>query len=260
MSIIPFAFPDTGQPVRVVTVGGEPRFVVADVCRVLGIGNPSDAARRLHPDDLDTIEVTDSLGRTQQAHATTESGLYDLILDSRKSQARAFRRWITSEVVPSIRRTGGYWAPRPEPTKLELARDLVAALEDAEAARARVAELEPDARSWRVLASGEGDYSVSDAAKILSRDGGIRIGRGRLFAVLAEQRWTYRQAADDKPRARQYAVERGWLSELPQSYQHPRTGELTLAAPQVRVTPKGLSELHKRLGGVGALVVAGGAR
>jgi phage antirepressor YoqD-like protein len=189
-----------------------------------------------------------------------EDGLWELIFRSTLPGAKAVKAQVKA-ILRTIRETGRYEAaPRPEPTKLELARDLVAALEDAEAARARVAELEPDARSWRVLASGEGDYSVADAAKILSRDGGIRIGRTRLFAALAEQRWTYRQPADDKPRARQYAVERGWLSELPQSYEHPRTGELVLAAPQVRITAKGLAALHRRLGGAGVLVVSGGAR
>ena len=109
--IIPFTFPETGQSVRTVTIDGEPWFVVTDVCRILGIGNSSDAARRLHPDDLDTVEVIDSLGRTQRPHAANESGLYDLILDSRKPEARGFRRWITHDVIPSIRKTGRYEAP-----------------------------------------------------------------------------------------------------------------------------------------------------
>lgn len=156
---------------------------------------------------------------------------------------------------------------RSEPVEMTKLEALQAAIESEQgrlAAEARVAELEPAARSWQVLASGEGDFAVADAAKILGRDPSITLGRNRLFAVLAEYRWTYRQGADDKPRAMQAAVTRGWLSELPQSYEHPRTGELVLAAPQVRVTAKGLHELHKRLGGTGAVVVPasiqGGAR
>lgn len=142
-----------------------------------------------------------------------------------------------------------------EMTKLEALQAAIESEQGRLAAEARVAELEPVARSWQVLASGDGDFSVADAAKILGRDPSITLGRNRLFAVLAEHRWTYRQGADDKPRAMQTAVTRGWLSELPQSYEHPRTGELVLAAPQVRVTLKGLHELHKRLGGTGAVVV-----
>jgi hypothetical protein len=128
-----------------------------------------------------------------------------------------------------------------------------------------VKELEPAANSWQTLASGDGDFSVADAAKILSRDPAIETGRNRLFGILHELDWAYVQNADHRYRAKQYAVERRWLSELPQSYTHPRTGELTLGAPQLRVTVKGLHELHKRLGGTATVAiptvpVQGGAR
>lgn len=113
----------------------------------------------------------------------------------------------------------------------------------------RVAELEPAAESWTVLAAADGDFSVGDAAKILARDPRIQTGPRRLFGLLITMKWAYRQLADGRPRAMQYAVERGWLSELPQSHNHPETGDLVLDPPQVRVTVKGLHELHKRLGG-----------
>lgn len=142
-----------------------------------------------------------------------------------------------------------------EMTKLEALQAAIESEQGRLAAEARVAELEPAAHSWQVLASGDGDFSVSDAAKILTRDPNIKLGRTRLFTLLDEYRWTYRQLADDRPRVMQAAIERGWLSELPQSHYHPRTGELVLDAPQVRVTAKGLHELHKRLGGTGAVVV-----
>ncbi len=154
-------------------------------------------------------------------------------------------------------------APR-EMSKLEALQAAIESEQGRLAAEARVAELEPAANSWQILASGDGDFSVSDAAKILTRDPDIKLGRTRLFNLLDEYRWTYRQLADDRPRVMQAAIERGWLSELPQSHYHPRTGELVLDAPQVRVTAKGLHELHKRLGGTGAAVVPvsaeGGAR
>lgn len=117
----------------------------------------------------------------------------------------------------------------------------------------RVAELEPAAQSWTVLAAADGDFSVGDAAKILARDPRIQTGPRRLFTLLITMKWAYRQLADSRPRAMQYAVERGWLSELPQSHNHPETGETVLDPPQVRVTVKGLHELHKRLGGDGPL-------
>lgn len=130
---------------------------------------------------------------------------------------------------------------------------VIAEADRADLAEAKVKELEPAAASWQTLAAAEGDYAVADAAKFLSRDGGIAVGRNRLFAALLEMRWAYRQQADGRPRALQTAVTRGWLSELPQSHSHPETGELILDSPQIRVTIKGLHELHKRLGGEGRL-------
>jgi phage antirepressor YoqD-like protein len=132
---------------------------------------------------------------------------------------------------------------------------LLSKVRENKALESKVAELEPAATSWNVLASGDGDFSVGDAAKILSRDPQIQTGERRLFTVLAEQRWTYRQIGDGRPRAMQTAIECGRLSELPQSHYHPRTGELVLDSPQVRVTVKGVHELHKRLGGIAAVQV-----
>lgn len=117
----------------------------------------------------------------------------------------------------------------------------------------KVRELEPAAESWNVLATADGDLAVADAAKILARDPRIETGPRRLFNLLITMRWAYRQQADNRPRAMQYAIERGWLTELPQSHNHPETGDLILDPPQVRVTVKGLHELHKRLGGEGPL-------
>ena len=99
-------------PVRVITdESGEPWFVLSDVCVVLEIGNPSDAARRLDDDEvtLSTIE-----GSHRPTNIINESGLYSLILTSRKPQAKRFKKWVTAEVLPSIRKTGGYQS-RPEP-------------------------------------------------------------------------------------------------------------------------------------------------
>lgn len=261
-----FTFPDTAQPVRSLTIDGEPWFVIADACKILALSNPTMAAERIDDDDLSTAEVIDSMGRAQQPRITNEPGLYDLIFQSRKAEARAFKRWVTHEVIPSIRRTGSYsMAPR-EMTKLEALQAAIESEQGRLLAEARIAELEPAAQSWNILASGDGDFSVGDAAKILSRDPQVTMGQKRLFTVLADLKWTYRQVSDDRPRVMQVTVERGWLSELPQSHYHPRTGELVLDAPQVRVTAKGLQELHKRLGGTAPVQIptvpaqVGGAR
>ncbi|MER6694824.1 phage antirepressor KilAC domain-containing protein [Streptomyces minutiscleroticus] len=158
-------------------------------------------------------------------------------------------------MIPTIRKTGGYGRPAL-PSNRDLALMVIAEADRADLAEARAKELEPAATSCKTLAAAEGDFSVSDAAKVLSRDAGISLGRNRLFALLLEWRRAYRQPADNRPRAMQTAVDRGWLSELPQSHNHPKTGELILDPPQVRVTVKGLHELHERLGREGALKIA----
>lgn len=87
---------------------GEPWWVLADVCKVLEIGNPSDAARRLDADEKYALDIIYPMGRTQTATIINESGLYSLILTSRKPSAKRFKKWVTSEVLPAIRKTGGY--------------------------------------------------------------------------------------------------------------------------------------------------------
>jgi prophage antirepressor-like protein len=253
-----FTFPETAQHVRSVMIDAEPWWVARDVCSVLDIRNVADAMSSLDEDEKG-VATADTPGGPQQMAIINEPGLYSLILRSRKPQAKAFKRWITHEVIPSIRRTGSYAV---EPVAPALPQDyeealvaLLGQVRETKALTARVAELEPAAQSWQTLAAADGDFSVADAAKILARDPNIKLGRNRLFTLLDEYRWTYRQLADDRPRVMQVAIERQWLSEIPQSHYHPRTGELVMDAPQVRVTVKGLHELHKRLGGTASVAI-----
>lgn len=105
------SFDYNGQEVRTVEMNGQPWFVAADVCMVLEIGNPSQAASRLDDDEKGIIS-NDTPGGKQKMTIVSESGLYSLILGSRKPEAKQFKRWITHEVIPSIRKTGGYIADR----------------------------------------------------------------------------------------------------------------------------------------------------
>lgn len=93
----------------------EPLFCLADVCQVLDL-TPSKVAQRLEDDVLSKYPITDSLGREQQANFVNEDGLYDAILDSRKPEAKQFRKWLTSEVLPSIRKHGAYMVTTEEDT------------------------------------------------------------------------------------------------------------------------------------------------
>lgn len=101
-------------PVRVLLRDEQPWFVAADVCRVLEIQNPSDAIKTLDEDESITLDNADGNPRAGIAHKLrliSESGLYTLIFKSRKAEAKKFRKWVTAEVLPAIRRTGGYALP-----------------------------------------------------------------------------------------------------------------------------------------------------
>lgn len=102
--------------IRVAGTSENPLFCLADVCKVLNLGNPSQVKTRLDDGVISNEVIPDSLGRQQEATFVNEDGLYDVILDSRKPQAKAFRKWITSEVLPSIRKTGSYSVSNAQPT------------------------------------------------------------------------------------------------------------------------------------------------
>ena len=97
-----------GQEVRTVTIDNNPYFSNADVCKILDINNPSQALKRLKQDGVITNEVIDGLGRKQDMKFVSESNLYKLIFQSKKKEAEAFTDWVTSEVLPAIRKHGLY--------------------------------------------------------------------------------------------------------------------------------------------------------
>lgn len=247
--------------VRTVVRDGEPWFVAADVCAVLGYQHTPSAIRRLDEDEYTQVEFsqvapnvrTDDGPPRRPMTVVNEPGLYSLILWSQKPEAKPFRKWITHEVIPEIRRTGRYETPTDDAVaaigRRELALMVIEAEDRAVAAEQALAEVTPKAEAWEHLASAHGDYAVADAAKILSRHPLINIGRDRLFTLMGCEKWVYRRESDGRWTVYQYAVDRGWLTELASSHYHPRTGELVLDAPQVRIMAKGLAELQRRLTG-----------
>lgn len=190
----PTAFDFKGTDVRTLIINDEPWFVLPDVCKVLEMSNPSMVKNRLigdNPDALSTTEVIDSMGRKQAATIINESGLYDVILDSRKPQAKEFRRWVTSEVIPSIRKTGSYGAPAELSGPELMAKALLEAnntLQALEATNRRQAEelqsAAPKAEAYDTFIDGDGTYSVGNVAKMLGLSQNKLFDRLRSVGVL----------------------------------------------------------------------------
>lgn len=100
-----------GNDIRIVKVDGETWWVLKDVCNVLGLTTPARVAERLEEDEVSQTHIIDSIGRAQETTIINESGLYNVILRSDKPEAREFKRWVTHEVLPTIRKTGAYMTP-----------------------------------------------------------------------------------------------------------------------------------------------------
>lgn len=175
--------------VRTVTLNGAPCFVAADICRALDIANSRDAVKRLDDDERGVVS-TDTLGGVQEMTVVTESGLYSLVLGSRKPEAKQFKRWITHEVIPTIRKTGGYvnndelfvrtYLPNADDTTKALFRST---LETIRKQNAKLEEYKPKAIFADAVSASKSSILVGELAKILQQNG-VAIGQNRLFAWL----------------------------------------------------------------------------
>lgn len=140
--ITPFRFPPTGDEVRTIKINGDAWFVAVDVATVLGYANPRDAvATHVDSEDRSTVALTDGARGGPDRTIINESGLYALIFGSRLAAAKEFKRWVTSEVLPSLRRTGQYVMPARTGKHHDL--DMIRNMADAiEADRARLDAIE----------------------------------------------------------------------------------------------------------------------
>lgn len=235
------------RQVRTISVAGELWFVLADICGVLGIANAGNVAARLDEADIRQTDIR-SGGQNRLVTIVSESGMYEVVIRSDKPEARQFRWWVTHEVVPSIRRIGAYAVETPEQL---MARAVVQAQEIIVRKDEQIAVLAPRAEAWDEIADAGTDYAVRDVAPMLSR-AGITTGPQRLFDSLRDLGWIYR---GEKQRWTPYAraVDSGYLKvrAMP-PYRDRDTGDLVPAAPQVRVTPRGVERLRVVLG-AGAL-------
>lgn len=181
-----------GESLRALTnMSGEPWFVLKDCMSILDLGNPTETVKMFDDDEFSTTEVIDSIGRRQQAYIISEPGLYRLVMRSRKPEAKEFQRWVTHEVLPSIRRTGGYIPTTDADDDMTiLAKAVMIGQRTMEAQKQKIAEqqtriveLEPKARFADAVAASDGTCLVGELAKML-RQNGMDIGQNRLFRLL----------------------------------------------------------------------------
>lgn len=170
---------------------GEPMFVAKDVCTALEVKNSRDAIARLDNDERGVVLI-DTPGGEQQMQAVNEAGLYVLVLSSRKPEAKAFKRWVTHEVLPALRRDGGYMVARDETPEQTMARAVLLAQQTIDRQRSRIAGLEAENEEMRpkalfadAVAASDGTCLIGEFAKML-RQNGVEVGQNRLFAMLRE--------------------------------------------------------------------------
>lgn len=189
--------------IRTTIKDGAPLFVAADVCRALEIQNHKDAIKRLDDDEKSGVVLTDPHGRPQETNCVTESGLYSLVLGSRKPEAKAFKRWITHEILPTIRKTGGYvhdeqifvdtYLPNVDPAVKSLFSQTLFALRQA---NDKIAEDKPKVLFADAVSASSTSILIGELAKILNQNG-ARIGRNRLFAYLRRNGYLIKSRTDD---------------------------------------------------------------
>ena len=166
-----FENPEFGA-IRTVTIDGEPWLVGKDVAQALGYINTKDAlAKHVDPEDKrqdDGVAICDPMGREQHPTIINESGLYSLVLSSKLPTARKFRRWVTSEVLPSIRKKGGYNLPKDYPSALRALADAeekrLALLAENEAQRQVIADFEPVRQYVDTILHSKGSLATSQIA------------------------------------------------------------------------------------------------
>jgi anti-repressor protein len=182
--IVPFTNPEFGTIRTILGNDHEPWFVAKDVCDALGIATNHLREEGRGLDDDEVMNLPNWEGKGKAPIIISEAGLYSLILRSRKPEAKQFKRWVTHEVLPSIRKDGGYMVARKEETPEEtMARALLIANKTMERQRERIAELEPKALFADAVAASDGTCLVGELAKML-RQNGVQVGQNRLFEIL----------------------------------------------------------------------------
>lgn len=238
-----FENPEFGE-VRTVVIDGEPWMVGKDVAEALGHENPARAIRKFVDDeDKGETELVTPGGR-QNAIIVNESGLYSLVMSSKLPTAKKFRRWVTSVVLPAIRKTGGYIATTPEMTDAEImAKALLVAQNTIQEREKRIGELteenrvmQPKALFADSVAASENTILIYDLAKLL-RQNGVDIGGTRLFRWMRDNGYLVRRKGTDYNMPTQKSMDMGLFRVKETTHAH-SDGHISITRTP-KVTGKG---------------------
>ncbi len=222
----------------IIGADGQPWFVAADVCRVLELDQVSAALRRLDDDESTLISITGA-SNSLPINAVNEAGLYSLILGSRKPEAKAFKRWVTHEVLPAIRKTGQYSAapalPALPQNYKEAVRALLVEIEAKEALEAQAKVNAPKVEFYHQVAAAKDDFGMKETAKLLGMGRNRMMKELRRMEVLMSNNTPFQRFIDSK---------------LFRVAVIPRTdGKGTAHADLVtRVLPRGVEYIRRRFG------------
>lgn len=192
--------------VRIILQGNEPWFVAKDVCECLAISKHRDAISRLDTDERGSLKV-DTLGGKQEMATVNEYGLYSLVLSSRKPEAKEFKRWITHDVLPALRRTGSYSLNIPQ-TLPEALRAYADEVEQHNKTKALVEAQRPKVIFADAVSTSDTDILIGDLAKLLNQNG-HSIGQNRLFERLRNEGFLISRKGSSYNSPTQRAMEMG---------------------------------------------------
>lgn len=245
-----------GDPIRTITIDDTPYFVGKDVALALGYADPTNALKQ-HCDDgvVKRHPILDNLGRTQQVRIISESDVYSLIFGSKLPEAKVFKRWVTQEVLPSIRKHGGYLATSPEDTpELIMARALKVAdvtmkkyqeqarllTEQNQLLTDKVETDAPKVRFAEAVADSDSLILVRDLAKLITQNG-VEMGERKLYQWLRDNRLIEKNSTMPQ----QWAVERGFFRVVEQTIIKPNGDSLITRT--TKVTGKGQQYIIDRI-------------
>ena len=233
--------------IRTVTINNEPWFVAKDVCDILGVQNVTQSMQQLEDFERSMFNI----GRQGEANIISESGFYTLVLRSRRSIAKPFRLWVTQDVLPQIRKVGGYIPVKEdEPDELIMARAVQIANETIKHKdeiianqKKRIASLEETEKDWKLLMDTKGTFSVNEIAHF------IGIGEYKLFSYMRNVGLLFKnENGDNVPY--ENPTNKGKFTAIP-AIAPDGTAHL-----QARIYPDGISYITKLLRKYGYLEVA----